>query len=654
MKKLALLLLYASIVFGTTLTGTLQSPTGGAATGTLYLTPPSDVSLLVSCGGTGGGQGGVSPATIAITVTAGALQSPPAVVGNDCMNPPSTSYTVELRESNQNRSIGRWSITGSTFDVSAQTTGSNGPVQLSPTSTQTISQPPGTKLVINTLNALTLLPPVTLFTNLPVAAAGNINQVYEVTDCLTSSCTAGSGTTRAWLASTGSAWVLLGGSGGGGGALPAGSAGQIDYTLNPTTFGASANFVRNLTTGVVTVSTPVVPIGSELITNGGFVGSAAGWTLGNDVAYGTNNVVSTKTMGGDATIQQDITTTSGFYYQIQMTVSAANAPATVYFNNNSAWNLGPFSCINATCTVFFVADFTGVDQIIFDDNNSVVGDTWTLTGVSLKQINPVVSPLLLTSPYGQPALILNDFLANVGVGSKVFGSAIAGVQNVAVGYLALGSETTGRNNVAMGALALSSNTSGNGNTATGTGSLQENTTGNFNTAAGGSLGRNTTGSGNSAIGSGALSDNTTGSNNVAIGFTALNDSLTGSGNIAIGYQTLYSIQTVDNNVGVGNEALRQAVGAANVAIGNFAGAYELGGNAFYINNQDRTDTAGDKAGSLLYGTFDATPGNQTLRINATLTVLDLATTGAATGKTLVCADTNGKLYRSSSGVACAN
>lgn len=37
-----------------------------------------------------------------------------------------------------------------------------------------------------------------------------------------------------------------------------------------------------------------------------------------------------------------------------------------------------------------------------------------------------------------------------------------------------------------------------------------------------------------------------------------------------------------------------------------------------------------------------------------VTVLGLATTGAATGKTIVCADTNGKLYRSSSGVACAN
>ncbi len=41
-------------------------------------------------------------------------------------------------------------------------------------------------------------------------------------------------------------------------------------------------------------------------------------------------------------------------------------------------------------------------------------------------------------------------------------------------------------------------------------------------------------------------------------------------------------------------------------------------------------------------------------LGGALTVSDLATTGAATGKTIVCADTNGKLYRSSSAVTCAN
>lgn len=51
------------------------------------------------------------------------------------------------------------------------------------------------------------------------------------------------------------------------------------------------------------------------------------------------------------------------------------------------------------------------------------------------------------------------------------------------------------------------------------------------------------------------------------------------------------------------------------------------------------------------------PGNvdkMTLATDGSLTIVQLATTGAATGKTVVCADTAGKLYRSTSGVACAN
>ena len=51
-------------------------------------------------------------------------------------------------------------------------------------------------------------------------------------------------------------------------------------------------------------------------------------------------------------------------------------------------------------------------------------------------------------------------------------------------------------------------------------------------------------------------------------------------------------------------------------------------------------------------------GTGTLRplmlTGSTVGAVALATTGAATGKTLVCADTNGILYRSSSGVTCAN
>jgi hypothetical protein len=64
-------------------------------------------------------------------------------------------------------------------------------------------------------------------------------------------------------------------------------------------------------------------------------------------------------------------------------------------------------------------------------------------------------------------------------------------------------------------------------------------------------------------------------------------------------------------------------GSSNVALGYFAGKYETGSNAFYINNIDQVNTAGDKAYSLLYGTFSGTAGSitgQKLTVNALLNI----------------------------------
>lgn len=86
-----------------------------------------------------------------------------------------------------------------------------------------------------------------------------------------------------------------------------------------------------------------------------------------------------------------------------------------------------------------------------------------------------------------------------------------------------------------------------------------------------------------------------------------------------------------------------------------------------FNNQFRTrGIAGvilksNVAGALQIGAAVTASADQqdptiylTVSAAGAVTITDLATTGAATGKTIVCADTNGKLYRSTSGVACAN
>lgn len=155
---------------------------------------------------------------------------------------------------------------------------------------------------------------------------------------------------------------------------------------------------------------------------------------------------------------------------------------------------------------------------------------------------------------------------------------------------------------------------------------------------------------NSVVGSGALSGLTEGTDNVAVGLNSQCGATTGSYNVSMGTSALSSVAGGVLNTAIGDKAafytsgnqntaigagaylgglgsyntavgagsLRYGSGATsgNVALGFFAGAYETESNAFYVNNQDRANTAGDKAGSLLYGTFDATPANQTLTINA--------------------------------------
>jgi len=140
-------------------------------------------------------------------------------------------------------------------------------------------------------------------------------------------------------------------------------------------------------------------------------------------------------------------------------------------------------------------------------------------------------------------------------------------------------------NTAVGVSALSGNNSGDGNnSAFGKDSLKTNTSGYYNTAIGnGSLYSNTTGAFNSALGNGSLSINTTGQFNSAFGLNSLFSNSTGSNNIGIGYN---------------------------------AGRYETGSGAFYVDSRDRTNTAGDKSGAILYGVMSNTPSSQTLKTNS--------------------------------------
>ena len=123
----------------------------------------------------------------------------------------------------------------------------------------------------------------------------------------------------------------------------------------------------------------------------------------------------------------------------------------------------------------------------------------------------------------------------------------------------------------------------------------------------------------SGFGYGTLSSLTTGNGDTGIGNNSLNHNTTGTGNTAVGAQSLYLTSTGTSNTALGLSALQGNVtGSRNIAIGFASGLYELGSDSFYVNDRDRTNTAGDKTKSILYGVMANNASDQTLTVNANL------------------------------------
>lgn len=221
---------------------------------------------------------------------------------------------------------------------------------------------------------------------------------------------------------------------------------------------------------------------------------------------------------------------------------------------------------------------------------------------------------------------------NTGVGSGTLTSLTTGYSNLAIGSGSLGANTTGYGNVAVGVNALATNITGNesiaigsnalilstasGNAAIGANALTSNTTGNSNVAIGnGALLFNVDGNGNMAIGADALHTNASGYYCVAIGAGALYSS-TGWFNIGIGTNAGNSITSGGANTAIGYSALA-ATGAQgySIGIGMQAGQYETAGYKLFIDTIDRTNEAGGRTKSLIYGVFDATVANQEITFN---------------------------------------
>jgi len=191
--------------------------------------------------------------------------------------------------------------------------------------------------------------------------------------------------------------------------------------------------------------------------------------------------------------------------------------------------------------------------------------------------------------------------ANLSAGAATF-SADATINTVRVG---LGASSVSKNTVlsAAGGAAI---TSGDENVLIGYNAGAGITSGSQNVFVGALTSATGNSSYNTFVGAGTPASALTGNENTAMGRNASGSITSGARNTTLGSQAGYSNLTGTNNV----------------MLGYFSGRYETGSNAFYVDNQDRTNTAGDKAKALLYGTFNATAASQTLAINGVVSILN--------------------------------
>lgn len=230
----------------------------------------------------------------------------------------------------------------------------------------------------------------------------------------------------------------------------------------------------------------------------------------------------------------------------------------------------------------------------------------TIHGVGAGNTSATVGLRIDSSTVNNIFSVLNDSEVLIN-GSRSITLNLGGLNNNFFGTLSGSAAATNANNTAVGASSLAAITGGYQNTAIGVTALASITNGGGNTAGGYLSCVATTGNDNTAWGSGTLQANTSGGTNTAIGLKAGNANTTGGGSVFVGY---------------------------------YAGAYATtAGNEFYLNNQDRTNNANDKALSLIYGVFAAAAANQRINLNAgfikTTSLTVYANNAAAAGAGLV-------------------
>ena len=145
---------------------------------------------------------------------------------------------------------------------------------------------------------------------------------------------------------------------------------------------------------------------------------------------------------------------------------------------------------------------------------------------------------------------------------------------------------------------------------------------------------------------------TSGTYNIALGYLAQRFLTTGTYCVAIGSTSNYFNQTGTSVTAIGYNAAKGAsgnshsggtyigyssgsaitTGVNNIAIGFASGAYSTSQSyELFINSIDRSNRAGDIAGSIIYGVQAAAPEDQTLTFNASVAIGGAASLGGGKG-----------------------
>ncbi len=184
-----------------------------------------------------------------------------------------------------------------------------------------------------------------------------------------------------------------------------------------------------------------------------------------------------------------------------------------------------------------------------------------------------------------------NFIGGLGAGGAL---SSGGTSNVLIGNATGDGVTTGDNNIAFGLNALGGLTVGSQNIAIGQSSMLAATvtTGTFqNVCVGVSAGSNING----------------GNNNLVFGTSAGIRITSTDLNVMFGPQTGFGVAT-------------GSIGTRNIFLGYRAGWDETGNDTLIIDNADRGSEALGRTDALIYGVMNATAANQTLALNATVTV----------------------------------